>query len=178
VGCCAEGYRKHQDTFRLPDDLKVGRCWWTMDRLIGRPNSVDQEDGITLEGTYEMTCELEEDSEKCGEPFCDDLVLKGWGQTYIDPNAAILGKPTIIADEACKQDPWDEKVAAPQTPAQKAPEPAQKPSEKQNPVKIASADYYYGNEHETEYYLGVLAEGVPLRTCMLTRIWPAKMVGQ
>lgn len=82
MGCCSEGYHKHQDTFRLPDDLKVGRCWWTMDRTSyqGAPNNLDENDSVTLEGTYEMTCELEADAEKCGEPLCDDLVLKGWGQ--------------------------------------------------------------------------------------------------
>jgi hypothetical protein len=30
VGCCKEDYSlKHQDVFRLPEDLKVGKCWWT-----------------------------------------------------------------------------------------------------------------------------------------------------
>jgi hypothetical protein len=28
VGCCSEGYHKHRDIFRLPEDLKVGKCSW------------------------------------------------------------------------------------------------------------------------------------------------------
>jgi hypothetical protein len=89
-----------------------------------------------------MTCELEEHSEKCGEPLCEDLVLKGWGKVYKDWNAAIQGKPRI--DEECKirqntrqtvpsQPPQQRelKPAEPvQQPTQRPAEPTQRPAER------------------------------------------------
>ena len=161
VGCCSEDYHKHQDVFRLPEDLKVGKCWWTLhytgipDRRqpAGRQGGPgDDFRDVFLIGTYEMTCEMEEESEKCGEPLCDDLVLHGWGRLYLDTNAAIKGKPTVTGcDISDRRRTWMEsRGPAPQTPAVK---PAA--SDKANPAKIASADSYYGHD-ESEYFLGVL----------------------
>jgi hypothetical protein len=251
VGCCSEDYHKHQDVFRLPEDLKVGKCWWTL-HYTGIPDRRQPQFGgpgddfrdVFLVGTYEMTCEMEEESEKCGEPLCDDLVLHGWGRLYLDINAAIKGKPTVTGcDISDRRTAWFQRPAAPaQTPAVKPAEPAQepalqpdvpvqKPARKPatpvqkpaepvqkpidpavkpaeptqrpaepavkpaepaqkpaeptqrpaqqpgvpaqkpaepaqrplrqlvgntNPAKIASADYYYHDEHEAEYFLGVL----------------------
>jgi hypothetical protein len=103
--------------------------------------------GVKLVGTYDVTCELEEDSEKCGEPLCDDLVLKGWGRIYIDWKAAIEGKPTIKRDYSCKYTVGrngDSKSSPKNMPSAPA---------KTNPAQVASADSYYEKD-EPEYWKG------------------------
>jgi len=150
VGCCTGDYSpKHQDVFRLPEDLKVGKCWWTY--LYVGYDKVDA--GVKLVGTYDVTCEMEEESEKCGEPLCDDLVLHGWGRIYIDWKAAIEGKPTIKTDYSCKY-----------TNGAPVPAPA---TAKTNPAQVASADGYYEKD-EPEYWKGmaVIADGyVQVMSC-------------
>jgi len=150
VGCCHEGYStKHQDVFRLPEDLKVGKCWWTY--LYVGDDKVDA--GVKMIGTFDVTCELEEDSEKCGEPLCDDLVLHGWGRIYADWKAAIEGKPTIAQDYHCKKDP----VVPLSGPAKTEPSTPAKPA---NPAQVAAANNYYEKD-EPEYWKGtaIIADG-------------------
>jgi hypothetical protein len=142
VGCCREGYStKHQDVFRLPEDLKVGSCWWTYLMVAdGEPDGASAK----LIGTFDVTCEMEEESEKCGEPLCDDLIIHGWGRLYKDWNAAIEGQPNI--DNECSL------RAAPAPPKAEALAPAA-PVGKTNPAHVASANSYYEKE-EPEYWKG------------------------
>jgi hypothetical protein len=60
LGCCAGKADKHQDFFRgLGSDSKVGRCWWKLDLLnYAAIGLADKTDKPTLEGTFEVTCEV------------------------------------------------------------------------------------------------------------------------
>lgn len=96
--------------------------------------------------------QLAQNADKCGEPLCEDTVLKGWGKVWLDYNAAILDTHITTAPE-CKQLPFELRTspetkkatqpAEPQQPSQaEKPAEAKTPVDAKTPAKTASADYY------------------------------------
>jgi len=106
VGCCHhEDYDKYGDNSDdvLSEKVTVGVCSYKA-KLFGKGKEITYEGTATVKvGTFTATCELKEDSDKCGSPFCEGMSIEVTGDMLQYPYVAFLHKPDEFDfDDSCK----------------------------------------------------------------------------
>jgi len=106
VACCHhDDYDKYgSDDDVLAEKATVGVCSYQTSRF-GEGKEIHYEGTATTKiGTFTATCELKEDADKCGSPFCEGQAIVVTGDILSYPNVAFLHKPEPIdMDEDCKK---------------------------------------------------------------------------
>jgi len=154
LGCChphGYGYDEHpQETFKAADHANIGSCWWNVNYFDAFPDQrALPSTGSVVVGTFDVTCELKDEAEKCSEIFCDDMVLKGWGQIHEAYKVAIEGQPTAQGTDDCallSHPLGGSKKAAKKAPAAKAPV-----ASKDNKAGVQNSEYYHS---DVQYFQG------------------------
>jgi len=105
VGCCHhDDYDKYGDSDDvLSEKLTVGVCSYKA-KLFGNKKEITYEGTATVKvGTFTATCELKDDSDKCGSPFCEGMSIEVTGDMLQYPYVAFLHKPDAFDfDQSCK----------------------------------------------------------------------------
>jgi len=106
VACCKSADEGDKYSSNLPDlfaEIKsIGLCTFEEHYFADGPVAYKTSD-CTKVGKFSVTCELHEDSNKCGSPLCEGLHLKAEGEILHYDNVAFIGdlvNPT--EDDDCK----------------------------------------------------------------------------
>jgi len=94
VACCKSADEGDKYSSSLPDlfaEVKsIGTCTFYED-LFGEGKEVRYQGSDAVKvGKFEVTCELDEDSDKCGSPLCEGMVLQGKGTILKYNNVAFM----------------------------------------------------------------------------------------
>jgi len=158
VACChTDNYEKYGDKDEnvLAEKATVGVCSYTAQQW---PKEEIHYEGTsaTKVGTFTATCELKEDADKCGSPFCEGLSIQVTGDILRYPDVAFPHRPERIdADEGCGAyfDASKKEVTAKTAKAQY--DYYEKPKYWVGPAEIYSGTFYtVSRHHKIPYKFG------------------------
>jgi len=100
VGCC------HHDSYGQSDDVlaeapSVGVCSYS--KTFFDEEITYEGTGTTKIGTFTATCELKDDSDKCGSPLCEGMSITATGDILKYPKVAFVHHPEVTESECPKE---------------------------------------------------------------------------